>query len=77
MSRIEGFSLSDALNVIRRIELYQLAAKAVLVKVPDKDPKGYAELWGGFDPERYYAKTSCISYIVVQRHTYSLIRLKY
>lgn len=48
-------SLSDALNAIRRIESHQLAANAVLVKVPDKDPKGYAELWGGFDPAGYFA----------------------
>jgi len=48
-------SLSDALNAIRRIESYQLAAKAMFVKIPDTDPKGYAELWGGFDPEGFFA----------------------
>lgn len=48
-------SLSDALNAIRRIELNQLAANAVLVKVPDKEAKGYIELWGGFDPSGFYA----------------------
>jgi hypothetical protein len=48
-------SLSDALNALRRIELYQLAENTALVKVFNIDPNTYAALWGGFDPNGYYA----------------------